>query len=83
MTFQIPLLWCDTAHSLVTIPGIWLLFHAQTHYQGFNFTKCLYDFNAYFLHVYQSLICEMDDTKNKIQIMYDLAHHTQINHMGS
>lgn len=35
-------------------------------------------------YINQSLIiCEMDDTKNKIQIMYELACHTQINHMGS
>lgn len=83
MTFQIPLLWCDTAHSLVTIPGIWLLFHAQTHIKVLILPNVCMILTHIFLHVYQSLICEMDDTKNKIQIMYDLAHHTQINHMGS
>lgn len=56
VTFQVPHLWCDTAHSLVTIPGVWLLLHTQT-------------------------LIEMDDTKNEIQIMYELARHTQINHM--
>lgn len=30
VTFQVPHLWCDTAHSLVTIPGVWLLLHTQT-----------------------------------------------------
>lgn len=30
VSFLVPLLWCNTAYSLVTIPGIWLLFHTQT-----------------------------------------------------
>lgn len=50
VTFQVPLLWCDTAHSPVTIPGIWLLFHAQPPIKVLILPNVWYDFNAYFLH---------------------------------
>lgn len=38
--------------------------------------------NGFFYMFISLIICEMDDTKNKIQIMYELARYTQINHMG-
>lgn len=53
VTFQVPLLWCDTAHSLVTILDIWLLFHTQTLIKILILPNvCMVSMQNIFLHVY-------------------------------